>query len=169
MFVWRSSWSFQSSILAADRILLLVLVLRSLLHLLRRFEHSKIKHLYIVFLGNVRSRVAQDGCTTLSEAPMAYRFEERPRRNACHPRHGRSMASRAGRIIRCSTLSRLIGSPSSERKTEPNSGLPADLRYASRISAKAGIIGTESRLGRVFGRLTTDLHIERLIFSSLPV
>jgi hypothetical protein len=59
--------------------------------------------------------------------------------------------------------------PSLERKTKPNSGLPADLRYASRISAKAGIIGTESRLARVFGRLTTDLHIERLILNSVPV
>jgi hypothetical protein len=94
---------------------------------------------------------------------MAHRFEARPRRNACHPHHGRPMASRAGRITRRSTLSRLIGSPSLERKTKLNSGLPVDLRYASRISAKVGIIGTESRLARVFGRLTTDLHIERLI------
>src|SRR5882724_1355879 len=108
-------------------------------------------------------------CTTLLGAPMAYRFEARPRRNACHPCHGRWMPSRAGRITRCTILSRLIGSPSLEQKTKPNSGLPVDLRYAFRISAKAGIIGTESRLARVFGRLTTDLHIERLILNSMPV
>jgi hypothetical protein len=38
-----------------------------------------------------------------------------------------------------------------------------DLRYSSKISAKAGSTGTESRLARVFGRLTTDLQIERLM------
>jgi hypothetical protein len=44
-----------------------------------------------------------------------------------------------------------------------------DLRYSSKISAKAGITGTVSRLARVFGRLTTDIHIERLIVNSPPV
>jgi hypothetical protein len=43
-----------------------------------------------------------------------------------------------------------------------------DLRYSSKISAKAGITGTVSRLARVFGRLTTDIQIERLIVNSLP-
>lgn len=40
---------------------------------------------------------------------------------------------------------------------------------SSKISAKAGIAGTVSRLARVFGRLTTDIQIERLIVNSLPV
>jgi hypothetical protein len=44
-----------------------------------------------------------------------------------------------------------------------------DLRYSSKIPAKAGITGTVSRLARVFGRLTTDIQIERLIVNSLPV
>jgi hypothetical protein len=44
-----------------------------------------------------------------------------------------------------------------------------DLRYSSKISAKAGITGTELRLARVFGGLTTDLQIERLIVNSVPV
>jgi len=44
-----------------------------------------------------------------------------------------------------------------------------DLRYSSKISAKAGITGRESRLARVFGRLTTALQIERLIVNSVPV
>jgi hypothetical protein len=44
-----------------------------------------------------------------------------------------------------------------------------DLRYSSKISAKAGITGTKSRLARVFGRLTTDIQIERLIINSLPL
>jgi len=43
------------------------------------------------------------------------------------------------------------------------------LRYSSKISAKAGITGTESRLARVFGRLTTDIQIDRLITTSVPV
>ena len=44
-----------------------------------------------------------------------------------------------------------------------------DLRYSFKIPAKAGITGTVSRLARVFGRLTTDIQIERLIVNSLPV
>jgi len=39
----------------------------------------------------------------------------------------------------------------------------------AKIPAKAGITGTVSRLARVFGRLTTDIQIERLIVNSLPV
>src|SRR5260370_39718765 len=100
---------------------------------------------------------------------MAYRFEARPRRNACHSYHGRLTESRAGRITRLPTLSMLMGSPSTEWKTTPASGSPMDLRYSSKISAKAGITGRESRLARVFGRLTTDLQIERLIVNSVPV
>jgi len=42
------------------------------------------------------------------------------------------------------------------------------LRYSSKISAKAGITGTVSRLARVLGRLTTDIQMERLIAISLP-
>ena len=44
-----------------------------------------------------------------------------------------------------------------------------DLRYSFKISAKAGIAGTVSRLARVLGRLTTDIQMERLIANSLPV
>jgi len=44
-----------------------------------------------------------------------------------------------------------------------------DLRYSFKISAKAGITGTESRLARVFGGLTTDIQIERLTTNSVPV
>jgi hypothetical protein len=44
-----------------------------------------------------------------------------------------------------------------------------DLRYASKISASWRITGTESRLARVFGRLTSDFQIERLIANLAPV
>src|SRR5260370_40582780 len=39
--------------------------------------------------------------------------------------------------------------------------------YSSKISANCRIAGTESRLARVFGWLTTDHQIERLIFNLL--
>jgi hypothetical protein len=44
-----------------------------------------------------------------------------------------------------------------------------DLRYSFKISAKAGITGTELWLARVFGGPTTDLQIERLIVNSVPL
>src|SRR5258707_12997107 len=68
-----------------------------------------------------------------------------------------------------SDMSALRGSPLPELRTTPTSGLPMDLRYSSKISAKAGITGRESRLARVFGRLTTDIQIDRLITTSVPV
>jgi len=44
-----------------------------------------------------------------------------------------------------------------------------DLRYSSKISAKAGITGTESRLHVSSEGLTTDIQIDRLITNSVPV
>ena len=62
-----------------------------------------------------------------------------------------------------------IGRSLPQRKIIPAFGLPMDLRYSSKISAKAGITGTLSRLARVLGRLTTDIQMERLIANSLPM
>jgi len=78
------------------------------LDLLHRFDYRAIKHLNIAFLGNVRFRVAQDALHHLVRSPISYRFEASPRRNACHPYHGRSTASRAGRITRHARLFTLM-------------------------------------------------------------
>jgi hypothetical protein len=43
------------------------------------------------------------------------------------------------------------------------------MRYSSRISANAGITGTELRLAVVFGRLTTDFHMDRQTVISVPL
>jgi hypothetical protein len=58
-------------------------------------KHGTIEDLNIAFSGDVRFRVTQDTLYDFVLAPIAYRFDASPRRNACQPYHGKWMASSA--------------------------------------------------------------------------
>jgi hypothetical protein len=139
------------------------------LYLLYRFKDGTIEDLDIAFPGNVRFRVAQDALHdfVLGSHCVQVRGKSSSERVPTVPRQADGLECSSNHTS--PNFVHADGKPIAGVKNHTYFWVPLGPTILVQDFRQAGITGTESRLARVFGRLTTDIQIERLITNSLPV